>query len=80
MKTKRCGSGKFKGNSMIRMIVGRLHVGTPENEVVEYVRSRFKPKFWADLPAADKKAIECEAKRAHAENFQLYRDVARGRF
>jgi hypothetical protein len=35
---------------------------------------------WEALSPADRRAFECEAKRAHAENPKAYRDVMTGRF
>jgi hypothetical protein len=61
-------------------IVVRLPVGTPEEEVVAYVKSRLKKGFWATMSEEDQCAFVCEIKRAYAENLQLHSDVTRGRF
>lgn len=73
--------GKFHGNYMIRQIVGRLHVGTPDDEVVDYFKSRLKKGFWEKkMTAVQRRDAECEVRRVHAENLKMYRDVMTGRF
>jgi hypothetical protein len=74
---KRCPTGKFKGNPIIRQIVGRMHVGTPDDEVVAYARTRLAKGAWEALPEKDRKAFTCEVKRAHEVNRKLYRHVMR---
>jgi len=72
--------GKAYNHPVIRSIVGRLHVGTPPDEAVAYVRSRLAKGAWEKLSPANRRAFECEVKRVHAENLTLYRDVMTGRF
>lgn len=76
----RCRSGKFRGYYPIQMIVGRLNVGTPTSEAIDYVRSKLKKGFWESLSRADQRSFACEVKRVHEANFNLYRDVMGGRF
>lgn len=71
---------KYHGHSDIYRIVSRLHVGEPDEDVLKYVRSRFKKGAWEKLPAEDRFAIEHEALRVHHANQKLYRDVMRGGF
>ena len=71
--------GKFHGNPLIRQVAGRLHVGTPDAEAIEFVRSKFK-KAWKTLSEADREAFVQEVLRVHAENQKLYYDVMRGSF
>lgn len=79
MARKRCGT--FHDSPIIRNIVGRLHVGTPEDEVLEYAKSRLKKGFWeTKMTPQERRDFECEVKRAHRENLDLYLAVARGRF
>lgn len=72
---RRCSSGDFKDHSIIRQIVDRVHVGTPEKEVLEYARSRLAPGAWDKLPEKDRKAFECEVLKVHDRNRALYRQV-----
>ena len=67
---------KYENNGHLRSIVGRLHVGQSDAEVMKYVASRLakginKQKFAAVMRAAV--AI-------HAKNRQFYGDVMGGRF
>ena len=72
--------GKAYGHPIIQQIVSRLHVGTPDDEVVTTVRSKIKKRYWAKLSEQDRADIACEARRVHRENQKLYRDVMRGGF
>ncbi len=72
--------GKAYGHPIIRQIVDRFHVGTPEDEVVTAVKAKINKATWAKLSPTDRAAVECEAKRVHAANMKLYRDVMTGRF
>lgn len=56
-------------------IVGRLHVGASEQEVREYVQSRFTKGGWKRHGDILTKAAYAE----HAENRQVYSDVMGGR-
>lgn len=73
--TRRCSSGDFKGHPIIRQIVDRVHVGTPEAEVLEYARSRLASGAWDKMSAKDRKAFECEVLKAHGKNRATYRRV-----
>lgn len=73
---KRCG--KFHDNPMIGRIVGNVHVGTPADEAVAYVKSKLRPGAWESLSASDQRSFDCEVRRAHAANLDLYRFVMRG--
>ena len=73
---KRCG--KFHGNVMIERIVGRINVGESGDEAVSYVKSRLAKGAWESLSASDRRSFDCEVRRAHAANFDLYRFVMRG--
>jgi hypothetical protein len=75
---KRCG--KLHGNVMIERIVGRIHVGTPPDEAVNYVKSRMASGAWEKLTPAVQRSFDCEVRRVHAENLKMYRDVMEGRF
>ncbi len=76
MAKKRCGT--FHDNPIIRQIVARLHVGSSEDEAVAYAKSRLKKGFWeANMTEKQRRDFVCEVKRAHAENFALYRSVMR---
>jgi hypothetical protein len=74
---KRCPSGEYKDHPIIRQIVGRMHVGTPDDEVITYARSRLAKGAWEKLPEKDRKAFTCEVKRVHETNRKLYRRVMR---
>lgn len=75
---RRCASGDFKDHPIIRQIVDRVHVGTPEVEVLEYARSRLAAGAWDKMPAKDRKAFECEVLKAHDRNRGAYRRVTGG--
>jgi hypothetical protein len=77
-KMPRCSSGKFKGSPMIRQIVGRRHVGETDEEVVEYAKTRLRKGAWDTLSRPEQRAFECEVRKAHRRNQQLYMDVMRG--
>ncbi|MBV6342997.1 hypothetical protein [Candidatus Magnetobacterium casense] len=59
---------------IIRNIVGRLHVGTSDEEVINYLYSRFVSN---PSPALAKAAAKYAIK-AHHDNQDLYRRVQRG--
>lgn len=65
---------------MIRMLVGRCHVGESNRSVIRYVKSRFKRGAWRKLPRYRRKEIMREAIRCHAENRELYGAVMTGKF
>lgn len=77
MATKRC-RGRFAKDFMLTQVVGQLHVGTPDEDVLPYVRSRFSSGAWERLSAADRRSLSCAALQAHHKNQQLYRAVMRG--
>lgn len=58
--------------SVIGRIVGRLHVGTSDREVVEYVFSRFKQDWLEQQDAATLGDIAHEALAEHRRNGDLY--------
>lgn len=72
---RRCESGDFKNHPIIRQIVARVHVGSPEAEVLEYARSRLAPGAWDKMPEKDRKAFECEVLKAHDRNRGMFRQV-----
>lgn len=72
---RRCSSGSFKDSAIIRQIVGRLHVGTPEAEVLKYAKSRLAAGAWDKMAAKDRRAFECEVLKAHDRNRGTYRRV-----
>ncbi|HSX23282.1 MAG TPA: hypothetical protein VLE97_10965 [Gaiellaceae bacterium] len=76
---RRCSSGGFKDSAIIRQIVDRLHVGTPEAEVLEYARSRLASGAWDKMSDKDRKAFECEVLKAHDRNRGTYRQVTGSR-
>lgn len=75
---KRCASGAFKDHPIIRQIVGRVHVGTPDAEVIDYARSRLARGAWEKMPTKDRKAFECEVLKEHDRNRAMYRSVMLG--
>jgi hypothetical protein len=74
-RAKRCASGSFKDHPIIRQIVDRVHVGAPEDEVLEYARSRLAAGAWDKMSAKDRKAFECEVLKARDRNRATYRRV-----
>jgi len=74
-RAKRCSSAIYKDHPIIRQIVDRVHVGTPEAEVLEYARSRLAAGVWDKLSAKDRKAFECEVLKARDRNRATYRRV-----
>lgn len=61
--------------SVIGSLVGRLHVGASDREVVEYVFSCFKPE-WLDVAEPAKLAeIAHEALAEHRENGALFDSI-----
>ena len=75
-QAKRCTSGNFKNHPIIRQIVDRVHVGTPDAEVLDYARSRLAPGAWDKMSAKERKAFECEVLKAHERNRASYRRVS----
>ncbi len=71
--------GKLHGNMQIARIVGRLHVGDPPDEAVAYVRSRLRPGAWEAMAPSLRRAFDCEVRRVHRENLELYLAVMGGR-
>jgi hypothetical protein len=72
---RKCSSGNFKDSTIIAQIVGRMHVGSSEAEVLEYARSRLAPGAWDKMSVNDRKAFECEVLKAHDRNRSFYRQV-----
>lgn len=64
-----------KAAPIIRQIVGRLHVGTPDAEVAEYAASKLKK----GASAATIRAVKKCAVKEHHKNRKLYTDVMGGR-
>jgi hypothetical protein len=60
---------------IVRNILGRVHVGVPEDEAVAAVLA----KVTSDDPAF-REAVAVEARKVHAENRDLYNRVMSGRF
>ena len=72
-------------NSMIRMIVGRLHVSEPDEEVRKYVFSRLDKKVQKDVETDAKlrrevKRLLDEAVAQHHFNQAIFMQVVSGRF
>ena len=65
---------------MIRMIVGRCHVGESNLQVIRYVKSRMKKGAWRKLSKAERKQTLREIIEAHSENQDLYHSLMTGRF
>lgn len=63
---------------MIRMIVGRLHVGESDRAVLDYVLSRLQNGVWEGYDAEQQAAIVWAAIGAHHENQSLYTSVMGG--
>lgn len=61
--------------SIIRDIVGRLHVSEPDLEVMQILAARVPNASPALL-----RQVLAEAVKAHHDNQQLYRQVMGGRF
>jgi hypothetical protein len=78
-KPRPCSSGKYRGNPLLARIVGDLHVGTPDTEAIERVRSRLRAGAWAAMTAQQQRWFKCEVLRVHHDNLSLYRDVMGGR-
>src|SRR5262245_51004506 len=70
---KRLTSGDQRG---IERIVERLHVGTPDGQVIQYVRSRIKN--FRRLPSATQAAVDRYSLAAHRGNQRLYGHVTSG--
>lgn len=62
----------------IERIVERLHVGTPDGQVIEYVRSRIKN--FGRLPCGTRSAVDRYAITAHRGYQRLYGHVMSGSF
>jgi len=75
---KRCSSGQFKDHPIIRQIVGRVHVGDSDADVLKYARSRLARGAWDRMSPKDQRAFECEVIKEHERNRNLYRQVMRG--
>lgn len=78
MAKRKANSVRFscsKAEPIIRQIVGRLHVGTPDAEVAEYAASKLKK----GASAATIRAVKKCAVKLHHRNRKLYTDVMGGR-
>ena len=64
--------------SILRTIVGRCHVADSNREVLEYAKSRLKPKAWREMPLSKRVEFARLCRQFHAENRELYRVVMRG--
>ena len=67
-------------HNMIRMIVGRRHVGESNLSICKYLVSRMKPGKWRAMPKRSRKAWLRSAVKAHEADIDLYRQVMSGRF
>lgn len=63
--------------SAVSFIVGRMHVGASDTEVVREIARRAKR---SKLPKAERKALYRQALEEHHANRQMYDHVMRGRF
>ena len=63
--------------SIATFLVGNLHVGESDGNVVRYIYSKFKRDAKGRVKAtrAERHAIYVEALAAHHENQRLYRDM-----
>jgi hypothetical protein len=68
----------FNMSAILRTIVGRCHVGDSNREVLEYAKSRLKPKAWREMPLSKRVTFARLCRQFHAENRDLYRVVMRG--
>jgi hypothetical protein len=59
----------------LEWLVGRMHVGTPDAEVREYVARRLR----VDVEARERAKILRRAVTIHRRNRRLYMDVMSGR-
>lgn len=64
----------------VRWIVGKLHCGTPDEEVAADAMARAERAQWNGKPltASQKKKVVDAFLRAHHENQALYHDVMTG--
>lgn len=67
-------------NSIIRSIVGRLHVGSSNREVVEYAVSRLRKGAWQEMAPVARVAFIRDCIAAHEANRGLYEDVMGPRY
>lgn len=72
--------GRFRDNSMIAQIVGKVNVGQTDEEVLAFAKRKLKQGVWSQKDAAWRRDFECEVLRVHRRNQDLYRAVMRGRF
>jgi hypothetical protein len=67
-------------HSIIRNIVGRLHVGSTHREVVEYAVSRLRKGAWDAMAPVARVAFIRDCIAAHEANRGLYEDVMGPRY
>ena len=65
---------------IVGRIVGDLHVGTPNREVLRVVREKLSRAAFTRAHFWTRQAIYREALREHRANRKLYRQVMSGRF
>lgn len=68
----------FNMSAILRTIVGRCHVADTNRQVLEYAKSRLKPKAWRQMPLSKRVEFARACRQFHAENRDLYRIVMRG--
>lgn len=69
---------RFNMSAILRTIVGRCHVADSNREVLEYAKSRLKPKAWKEMPLSKRVTFARLCRQIHSENRELYRVVMRG--
>lgn len=62
---------------IVRQIVGKLHVGTPEDEVVDHFWSKVKNRGM-DMSEKDRERFERHVRKCHQENLKLAGRMALG--
>lgn len=68
----------FNMSAILRTIVGRCHVADTNRQVLEYAKSRLKPKAWREMPLSKRVTFARLCRQIHSENRELYRVVMRG--
>ena len=63
---------------IVRNIVGRLHVGRTDQDVVLFVVGKVKASAWKKMTAKEQALVVWTAIECHHENQELYRSVMRG--
>ncbi len=62
---------------MVRLVVGKVHVGTPEEEVVDYFWSRIENRG-NSLSEKQREDLERQVRKCHQENIKMSGRIALG--